>query len=246
MSKFTPQSRLTDMAKNILRKRYYDVGETKWHQLVKRVIEHICSEWSDENKKLMYDVFYNRYFIPNSPTMANSGKNRHAGLAACFVVPFEDTIEDIYKTKYDFALVARKGGGCGTTLSNIRPQGDIVNNSTHGYAGGGIDFADTISHDMQVITQGGLRAMAIMLTMRADHPDIMKFIRTKNEEGKISNANISVFASDEFMVAVENDETYWTHFNGKRYEELSAKDVFDEIIDGAWKNGEPKNIWACQ
>lgn len=162
---FKPVSRITDMGKNILRKRYYGSGETKWKHVAERVINAIASSWNDETRKSLYDMIYNRYFIPNSPTLVNAGKNKHAGLSACYVLPFNDTIEDIFKTKLDFALVARKGGGCGTTLSDIRPQGDIVNGSTHGFAGGAIPFADTISHDMDVITQSGFRSMAIMFTM---------------------------------------------------------------------------------
>jgi ribonucleoside-diphosphate reductase alpha chain len=85
----------------------------------------------------------------------NAGKPG-AGLAACFVVDFPDTIEGIYKTKLDFALIARKGGGCGTSLTKIRPEGAKVAGSTHGYAGGGVKFADTISHDADALTQAGL------------------------------------------------------------------------------------------
>lgn len=239
MSSFTPQSRLTDMAKNILVKRYYSKGEHKWKHLVKRNIDAICSEWDNESKETMFNIQYNRYFLPNSPTMVNAGKNRHAGLSACFTVAFNDTIEDIYKTKLDFALIARKGGGCGTTLSNIRPKGDPVHGSTHGYAGGAIPFADTISHDMEVISQGGFRSMAIMFTMSCRHPDILDFITAKSEEGMIENSNISVMVDDNFMEAVENNDPYWTEFKGKRYKELNARDVFNKIVDGAWSNGDP-------
>jgi ribonucleoside-diphosphate reductase alpha chain len=100
-------------------------------------------------------MMLNGYFIPNSPCLVNAGKPQ-AGLAACFVVDFPDTIEGIYKTKLDFALIARKGGGCGTSLSKIRPEGAKVAGSTHGYAGGGVKFADTISHDADALTQAGL------------------------------------------------------------------------------------------
>jgi len=239
--KFLPKSRLTDVGKSILRKRYLDVGrkETKWKHLVDRNVNHVCRDWDEESKKEMYDLFYNRYFLPNSPTLVNAGKEKHSGLSACYVVPFEDTIEEIYKTKLNFALIARKGGGCGTTLSNIRPEGDVVNGSTHGFAGGPIKFADTISHDMDAITQSGFRSMAIMFTMSVYHPDILRFIHAKEQEGKISNANISVVVDDEFMKKVENDEMFWTEFKGNKYQELSAKDVFNQIVEGAWRNGEP-------
>jgi len=243
---FKPKGRLTDVAKNILRKRYFSDGEGKWWQVSRRVINYVCQNWSESDKETMYDMLYNRYFVPNSPTLVNAGKNKHAGLSACYVLPFEDTIEDIFKTKLDFALVARKGGGCGTTLSNLRPQGDPVNGSTHGFAGGAIPFADTISHDMDVITQSGFRSMALMFTMRFDHPDILKFIHAKTEEGKIANANISVVVTDRFMELVESDGEYWTEFNGKKYEKLKAREVFEEIVEGAWRNGEPGLLFDDQ
>jgi ribonucleoside-diphosphate reductase alpha chain len=239
MEEFKPVSRLTDMGKNILRKRYYGEGETKWRHVVDRVVGHVAGTWGAERKQRLNDMIYNRYFIPNSPTLVNAGKKKHAGLSACYVVPFEDTIEEIFKTKLYFALIARKGGGCGTTLSDLRPQGDIVNGSTHGFAGGAVPFADTISHDMDVITQAGFRSMAIMFTMSVYHPDIIKFITAKSEEGKIANANISVVVDNAFMEKVEKDETFWTEFNGKKYLEYGAREVFEKIVEGAWKNGEP-------
>lgn len=237
--KFKPHSRLDEMAKNILRKRYFGEGEGKWSQIATRVVNHITPKWKQSDKEDAYDMLYNRYFVFNSPTLVNAGKNKHAGLSACYVVPFEDTIEDIYRTKLEFALIARKGGGCGTTLSNLRPEGDKVNGSTHGFAGGAIKFADTISHDMDAITQSGFRSMAIMFTMSVYHPDILKFINAKEQEGKIANANISVVVDDKFMQMVKNDEEYWTSFKGKNYNKYKAKEIFEKIIDGAWRNGEP-------
>ena len=244
MSNFTPQSRLTEVGKNILRKRYYDENEHKWKHVATRVINAICGNWNSDKVALMYDIIYNRYFVPSSPILANGGKERHAGLSACSVLPLEDTIEEIYKTKLHFALIARKGGGCGTTLSNLRPKGDPVIGSTHGAAGGPIPFADTISHDMEVISQGGFRSMALMFTMSVRHPDIMEFIHAKTEEGKIANANMSVMADHNFMIAVQKDETYWTEFGGKKYQELRSRDIFEAIVEGAWRNGEPAFLFS--
>ena len=236
---FPPHSRLNEISKNILRKRYFAEGESKWKQVATRVVEFVAKEWDAETRASLYSLIYNRYFLPNSPTLVNAGKTKHAGLSACFVVPFEDTIDDIYQTKLDFALIARKGGGCGTTLSNLRPEGDMVNGSTHGFAGGPIKFADTVSHDMDAITQSGFRSMAIMFTMSVYHPDILKFVHAKDQEGKIANANISVVVDDKFMKLVEEDGEYWTEFNGKRYQKHKAREVFDQIAEGAWRNGEP-------
>jgi ribonucleoside-diphosphate reductase alpha chain len=229
---------ISNVAMNILKKRYFSEGKTTWDDVANRVTNFVLDNADEEQKETTRQMILNRYFIPNSPCLVNAGKP-NTGLCACFVVDFPDTIEGIYKTKLDFALIARKGGGCGTTLSKIRPEGSKVNGSTHGFAGGPVKFADTISHDAEALTQAGFRAMAIMLTMSIYHPDILKFISAKEEEGKISNANISVVVDDAFMQKVENDESYWTEFGGIKYQEYKARDVFNMIVEGAWRNGEP-------
>jgi ribonucleoside-diphosphate reductase alpha chain len=229
---------ISNVAMNILKKRYFSEGETAWDDVANRVTNFVLDNADEEQKETTRQMILNRYFIPNSPCLVNAGKP-NTGLCACFVVDFPDTIEGIYKTKLDFALIARKGGGCGTTLTKIRPEGSKVSGSTHGFAGGPVKFADTISHDAEALTQAGFRAMAIMLTMSIYHPDILKFISAKEEEGKISNANISVVVDDAFMQKVENDETYWTEFSGIKYQEYKARDVFNMIVEGAWRNGEP-------
>lgn len=244
---FSHKRDISKTALNILQKRYFNhaLKESKWSDVVNRVIEYVLSDEDDLNiKELTREMILNTYFVPNSPCLVNSGKPG-TGLSACYVVDFPDTIEGIFKTKLDFALIARKGGGCGTSLSKIRPEGETVHGSTHGYAGGPIKFADTISHDADALTQAGFRSMAIMFTMSVKHPDIIKFITAKQsgtidaDEKKIANANMSVMVDDDFMNAVEKDETFWTEFNGKKYQEYKAKDIFQMMIDGAWSNGEP-------
>lgn len=235
---FEKKGDVSPTAQNILHKRYLKPGETSWEDVVNRVVNHVCKGEPDDIISNTRDMILYRYFIPNSPCLVNSG-TPGGGLSACFVVDFNDTIEDIYKTKYDFALIARKGGGCGTTLSKLRPEGSKVNGSTHGYAAGPVNFFNTICHDMEIIAQGGFRAMAMMGTMSVYHPDILKFIKAKTEEGKMSTTNISVVVDDKFMSAVRDDEYFTTTFNGETYETISAKGVFDLIVEGAWKNGEP-------
>jgi len=235
---FSHKRSISKTAVNILKKRYFSEGETKWEDVANRVIEHVIPNAPPEQKEITRQMIANTYFVPNSPCLVNSGK-KDSGLAACFVVDFPDNIEGIYKTKLDFALIARKGGGCGTSLEKIRPEGSRVAGSTHGYAGGGVKFADTISHDADALTQAGFRAMAIMFTESVYHPDILKFITAKSEEGRIANANISVIVDDKFMEAVEKGEKYWTEFNGVKYQEYDARTIFDLIVEGMWKNGEP-------
>ena len=236
---FAPKRKISPVAKNILKKRYYSKGETTWEEIAKRVVDWVYpKDKHPETYEIMYKMLKNRYFLPNSPCLVNAGKP-DGGLSACFVVDFPDTIEGIYKTKLDFAYIARKGGGCGTSLSKLRPENSPVAGSTHGYAGGPLRFADTISHDMDALTQSGFRSMAIMFTMSCYHPDIIKFIVAKHEEGRIANANISVTIDDMFMEKVLKEEDYWTRFHGEKYNKYNAKAIFDLIVEGMWRNGEP-------
>ena len=230
---------LSATAKQILNKRYLWENEKTWDDLVERVVNYIVPKDSPDFEPTK-EMIMHRYFVPNSPCLVNAGKEG-AGLSACYVVSFEDTIEDILKTIGDFVYVARKGGGCGTTLSNLRPKGSNVKKSTHGYAGGPVAFANVISEFMAVISQGGLRSMAIMFTMSCYHPDIIEFILAKENEDdkKIENANMSVVVDNNFMNLVKEDKTYWTEFNGVKYKEYRAKDIFNLIVEGAWRNGEP-------
>lgn len=232
---------LDSVAENILQKRYYQRGETSWDEVARRVTDWVIPAeawWKDT----AHEMLLHRYFIPNSPCLVNAGKVG-GGLSACFVVGFNDTIEEIYKTKYDFALIARKGGGCGTTLSNIRPENDPVAGSAHGYAGGPIKFFETICNDMKAMTQSGFREMAMMGVMYYKHPDILKFIKAKLEEGRMHTTNISVAVDKEFMELVKQDGSYWTEFKGVKYQQVRARDVFERIVRGAWSNGEPGLIF---
>lgn len=239
---FPEVNKVSDVAMNILKKRYFAKGETTWTEVADRVVDDVLIGEPKYIVDTLREMIRNRYFIPNSPCLVNSGK-KNSGKLACFVVGFPDTIEGIYQTKLDFALIAKKGGGCGTTLTFIRPENEKVEGSTHGYAGGPIKFADTISHDMDAMTQSGFRSMAIMFTMSVYHKDIIKFITAKEEEGKIANANISVVVDDKFMEKVKNNETYQTYFDYPSgrvyYDTYNARDIFNMIVEGAWRNGEP-------
>ena len=237
---FTPVSPVSPEAKNILQNRYFMPHESTWEDVARRVVNYIYPHNED-----MLDLVLNRYFIPNSPSLFNAGrKHTPGGLIACFVVDMPDSIKGIYRTKYDFARIAKKGGGCGTTGTHLRPEGATVDGSTHGYAGGPVKFMNTICHDMEAMTQSGFRQMAMMLTISCYHPDILKFIRAKSTEGVMSTTNISVMVDDRFMQAVVDDGDYQTSFNGKVYDTLRARDVFDEMVQGAWLNGEPGALFS--
>lgn len=227
---------LTDMAQQVLEKRYIHtkLGESSWGDVISRIMQAVWTEAPEE----VYEMLLERYFLPNSPTLVNAG-TKIKGYSACYVLPFEDSLESIYQTKYNFAKICQKGGGCGTTLSNIRPKEMNVAGSTHSKAAGPLKFADTICKDMSVLSQGGFRDMAVMLTMSATHPDIEDFITAKSEEGLMSNANLSVMVTDDFMSLVEAGEDEWITEFGEHRVMYNPCKLFELIAEHAWKNGEP-------
>ena len=194
-------------------------------------------------EKDFYDMMASLEFVPNSPTLMNAGTEQGT-LSACFVLPLEDSMEGIMKACHDAAMVQKFGGGTGFALSNIRPRGDKIK-TTHGIACGPIEVLKTLSRVSSMITQGGKRDGANMAVMSIYHPDIMDFITCKSTEGDIHNFNISVGVDSNFMDAVKNSLDYNLinpHTN-QIAGTLNAREVFNKIVEGAWKNGEPGMIF---
>ena len=182
-------------------------------------------------------------FLPNSPTLMNAGTYQGT-LSACFVLPLEDSMEGIMKAATDAAMVQKFGGGTGFSLSKIRPKGDRIK-TTHGIACGPIEVLRTLSRVSSMITQGGKRDGANMAVMSVYHPDILEFISCKSTEGDIHNFNISVGVDSNWMKLVEHDLEYSLinpHDNTVTGT-LNARDTFNKIIAGAWKNAEPGMIF---
>lgn len=193
-----------------------------------------------------FTMMKNLEFVPNSPTLMNAGTEQGT-LSACFVLPLEDSMEGIMKASHDAAMVQKFGGGTGFSLSKLRPRGDKIQ-STHGIACGPIEVLKTLSRVSSMITQGGKRDGANMAVMSIYHPDILEFIECKSKEGDIHNFNISVGVDSNFMKAVEGNMDY-NLINPKSNEvvgTLSAREVFNKIVYGAWKNGEPGMIFLDQ
>lgn len=220
-------------------------------QLFRRVAKAIAEPekqyGGDEVAKKYEDDFYNmmvnREFVPNSPTLMNAGTEL-SQLSACFVLPIPDSITGIFDSVKYTAIIHKSGGGTGFSFSRIRPKGDCVK-STGGVASGPLSFMRVFNAATDVIKQGGKRRGANMGILRVDHPDILEFITSKEQEGMLSNFNFSIAATDAFMRAVENNSSYdlINPRDGKPMEKMPARAVFNLMVMMSWKNGEPGVIF---
>ncbi|MDP2384812.1 MAG: adenosylcobalamin-dependent ribonucleoside-diphosphate reductase [Bacteroidota bacterium] len=249
-------NRLNKNAIKVLESRYLlknnegKIIETP-EQLFERVAKHIAKAeliYGDMQsalkwEKIFFDMMAQLYFLPNSPTLMNAGLPLNQ-LSACFVLPIEDSIEGIFTSLKNTALIQQSGGGTGFNFSRLRQKGDFVH-STSGISSGPIAFMKIFDAATNNIKQGGKRRGANMGILNIDHPDIEEFISIKLEEGTLSNFNISVGIYDSFMKAVEENKPWQLkHPNtGKVIKTIPAQQLWNKITHCAWQSGDPGLIF---
>jgi ribonucleoside-diphosphate reductase alpha chain len=246
--------RLTENAMAVLKRRYLRKGpdgqpiETV-EQMFRRVAGHVAAveeAWGGdvaEAEAAFYDLLTSFRFMPNSPTFTGAGTPL-GQLAACFVLPVSDDMgrdaDGIFQTLRNAALIQQTGGGTGFSFSRLRPRGATVR-SSGGQATGPVGFMRVFDVASGIVSQGGARRGANMAVLQVDHPDIHEFIHCKSSENAVTNFNISVGLTDAFMRAVQEDDTIdlVNPQDGQTWKAVQAQDLFDEIVAGAHRNGEP-------
>jgi ribonucleoside-diphosphate reductase alpha chain len=239
--------KLSQNAKTVLERRYYrkDVnGKTleDWKGMITRVANNIAGD-DKQNFTKFYNLLDSGAFLPNSPTLMNAGNDLQQ-LSACFVLPIDDSLDSIFTTIKNAALIHKSGGGTGFSFSRLR-EADSRVKTTNGVSSGPLSFLRVFNSATDAVKQGGTRRGANMAILSVTHPQILEFIKAKENTSELTNFNLSVGITEDFMTAVKNDSDYAlvSPHTKEVSQKLKAKDVFSLIVEMAHKNGEPGIIF---
>ena len=244
---------LTDNARVVLQRRYLSKDregkvledpDGMFRRVARNLSQSELEYGATEAKRqatedAFYQVMRRLEFLPNSPTLMNAGRELQQ-LSACFVLPVEDSLDSIFTKVKQTALIHKSGGGTGFAFSRLRPEGDVVG-STGGVASGPVSFINAFDAATDVVKQGGTRRGANMGILHVTHPDILSFITSKEDGQHLSNFNISVAVTEDFMRRVEHDQSYdlVNPRTGRITGQLNAREVFERMTELAWRTGDP-------
>ena len=249
----SPYPKLTENAKAVLERRYLSRDRDgkiieDYDGMFRRVARNLSQAdlnygASETQRQATEDKFFEVMrrleFLPNSPTLMNAGRDLQQ-LSACFVLPVSDSLDSIFNAVKQTALIHKSGGGTGFSFSRLRPSEDVVG-STGGVASGPVSFIRAFDTATDVVKQGGTRRGANMGILNVEHPDILKFIHSKEDGKNLSNFNISVAINEDFMERAMGGKEYdlINPRTGRVSGQLDARKVFDQIVEMAWKTGDP-------
>lgn len=253
--RFEIEPQLNANAITVLKKRYLKKNDNGTSETPKELLVRVATNIAEAEKKFdknadtdaFAEIFYNQMaslnFMPNSPTLMNAGRHLQQ-LSACFVLPVNDSLEDIFEAVKYTALIHKSGGGTGFSFSRLRPKDDTVQ-TTKGVSSGPVSFMSVFDAATETIKQGGMRRGANMGILRVDHPDILDFIYAKQDKSKLTNFNLSVGITEEFMKSVKESADYDLRSpkTKEKVGSMNAKKIFDEMVRLAWEGGDPGIIF---
>jgi ribonucleoside-diphosphate reductase alpha chain len=244
------EPKLTVNAMEVLKARYLLRDEqerivetpTQLFSRVAKAVAKVDLAFGDNasgSEQIFFDMMTKLEFLPNTPTLFNAGTSI-GQLSACFVLPVGDSLESIFSTVKNMAIIEQTGGGVGFDFSRLRPRGDIVK-STKGVASGPVSFMRIFDTATEVIKAGGKRRGAMMAILRVDHPDVIEFITAKQNPSLLSNFNVSVAVTDEFLKVLENEGDFWlvNPRNREQVKKHRATEIWNLISHSAWASGDP-------
>ena len=231
---------LKELGDAIALSHWAQTGENTYEEICDRVVNYLCDDPSDEGRRYnhrMKELLKNKKFIPNSPCWINAGTDMK-NLFACYVIDLQDNMSSIMDTAKRMAMIMKEGGGVGVSLTPIRAEGSRVGpEGSKRTASGPVSFLKVFDAVTGAVKAAGVRRGAALANLKTGHPDIIKFIKCKEDQNQINNFNLSVAVTDEFMDDVINgSDKIWAEEGGVKY---TASAIYDMIVEHMWRNGEP-------